>query len=86
MNFINYEVAKCIMEEKIRNHLRDAETKRLLKEIRMVRGSWLSRRMLHVLTTLGRLLVALGQKLENYGISSVYVSSDTQNPGSVGSI
>jgi hypothetical protein len=79
MNLIHHEVAKCITEERIRNHLRDTETKRLLLQIGMAQRSRLSHRLLRVVTTLGRLLVTLGRQLESYGISSLDVSSDVHN-------
>jgi hypothetical protein len=79
MNFIHHEVAKCITEERIRNHLRDTEIKRLLQQIGIAQGSRPSHRLLSVVTALGRMLVTLGRLLESYGISSADISSDVQN-------
>jgi len=58
--FLSPDVARYITEERVRNTLRKAERARWLREARLARP----RRRDQVLASIGRLLVAIGEKLQ----------------------
>jgi hypothetical protein len=62
----NYVVAKVLMEERVAERLHEAETYRLLRQIRARRSSWLFRQGCWLLAQSGHLLVTLGQRLQQY--------------------
>ncbi len=59
--------AEVLMERVVAERLREAENYRLLCEIRASRRNWLFRQCCWLLVGFGRLLVALGQRLQQYG-------------------
>lgn len=65
----NYALAKRIADMRVEEALRWAETHRLLREAGIDQRGWLSRQACWLLGQLGHLLVALGRRLERYGLS-----------------
>jgi hypothetical protein len=61
-------VAESIMEIRVRETLRDAEERRLLRRARLVRRGWFYRQRCWLLCQLGRLLIALGQRVRDLGL------------------
>ena len=70
------EMAKRIAEQRIANNLKEAETRRLLREAGMDPRSRVSRQVRRFLSRLGRALVSLGRRLERYEIPSVTGSTE----------
>lgn len=70
MFFSEYEIARRMAEERIRDHLREAEIHRLLRQAGLDQRAWLPRQACRLLSRLGHLLVALGQRLERYEVPS----------------
>jgi len=69
MLFLTYHEVMCIAEERLRDCLREAERRRLLRQAGMDERSWLSHRLCWSLSRLGHLLVVLGQRLERYEVA-----------------
>ena len=69
MIFPNPDMGRRVMEERMRDRLHQAEAHRLLREAGIDQWGWLARQGCRVLGQLGRLLVALGRRLERYGVA-----------------
>jgi len=70
MLFPNHNTWMRTMEERTREALRACEGRRAARQTHRDRQSRLSRLAAQLLSSLGRLLVALGQHLEQYGAQS----------------
>ena len=62
----NPDVYREIAEQRMRDCLREVETRRLLHQAGIEQRGWMARLMCRLLGGLGHLLVALGQRLERY--------------------
>ncbi len=71
MMFPNPDLYKRIAEERMRDCLRQAEVRRLLREAGIDQRGWMARQSCRLLCQLGHLLVALGRRLERYEASPV---------------
>ena len=60
---------KVMMDMKVEETLREAETRRLLRQASIDRHGWLFRQGCWLLCQAGRLLVILGRRLQEYGTS-----------------
>jgi hypothetical protein len=67
MFFPNPYLAERIMEMRVAEALRQAEIRRLLHAAGVDTRGWASRQACWLLARLGRLLVALGHRLQQYG-------------------
>lgn len=79
MLFPSPDVAQRIMEERVRDCLRKAKTRRMLREAGIDQRSWLSRWACRLLACLGHLLVSLGQRLQRFEESSIPVSGHARS-------
>lgn len=66
----NYDLAERTAREQVRSSLREAETYRLLRRAGLGQEGRVSYQVCRLLSGLGHLLVALGQRLERYEVSS----------------
>jgi hypothetical protein len=71
-------VAKLIVEERMRDVLREAEAHRLLRQAGIGQRGWLSRQAGRLLFSLGDLLVGLGRRLERYEVLPVVACPELQ--------
>ena len=60
---------KALMDMKVEETLREAETRRMLRQASIDRRGWLLRQGCGLLCRVGRLLVILGQRLQEYDAS-----------------
>lgn len=63
---LNYDMAKRLMEERVRAHQRKVEIRHLLQQIDGRRRGWFSCQACRLLSGLGDTLVALGRRLQQY--------------------
>jgi len=68
MLYINDYLAKKIAAMRVEEARRRLEVRCLLREAGIDRRGWVSRQSSWALCQLGRLLVALGRRLERYGL------------------
>ena len=64
----NHFLIAQMVDMRLEEELRQAETRRLLREAGIDRRGWLARPGCWLLCQVGRLLVALGRRLEQYGL------------------
>ena len=69
MVYVNPYLFKMMMDMKVEETLREAETRRLLRQAGIDRRGWLLRQGCWLLCGVGRLMVILGQRLQQYGAS-----------------
>jgi hypothetical protein len=70
MLYVDDYLAKHIADMRVEEALRRLETRHLLIQAGIDPRGWVSRQSRRVLCHLGRLLVALGRRLEGYGLPS----------------
>jgi len=76
MMFPNYHMVQRIMEQRVREHLHEAEIRRLLRSADIHRRSWLPGQICWLLTRLGHTLVTVGERLQHYGALPIPSSGD----------
>ena len=64
---LEFLAAQVLMEQAVAERLREAEIHLLLRQVQAGRRSWLFRQICRLLSQSGHLLVALGQRLQQYG-------------------
>lgn len=83
MLFPSPDIAQRILEERVRDSLRKAETRRLLCEAGIDQRGRVSRWMCRLLAGLGCLLVTVGERLQRLAESSMPVSGPAPRTGEV---
>ena len=64
MLYHDLNAAEAIMDLRVEERLRQAETRHLLRQVKDERTAWLPRHSARLLYGLGQALVALGQRLQ----------------------
>lgn len=70
MSHFEFRQAEALNEMRIREAQRWAESCRLLRQADLAQTGWLTRQRCWLFCQLGRWLVALGRRLEQYGLPS----------------
>lgn len=78
MLYPNSDMARSVAEERLRDCLRKAETKRVLREAGLVQQSRLPRHFCLVLSRVGQWLVVVGRRLEQYATPQIATPADLQ--------
>ena len=81
MFYDSWYLAKVLMDMNVQEVARRRERRRLLREAGVHKRGWLSRQGCWLLCQLGRLLVALGQQLEQYGQPGILLLEGQVNGG-----
>jgi hypothetical protein len=69
MSYQDFRPSKELMYMHRERLERRTETRRLLRQANLVRPSWFSQKRCWLLCHLGRMLVALGERLERYALA-----------------
>ena len=65
--YIDYRMAEALIDLRVEEMRREAETRRLIRQARGRRPGWGAQPICWLLGHLGRLLVALGRRLQQVG-------------------
>jgi hypothetical protein len=68
MSYFEFRQAEALKDMRIKEAQRWAESHRLLRQADLVRQAWLFRQRCWLFCQLGHWLVALGRRLERYGL------------------
>ena len=70
MLFPDYK-AERVAEEQSKDRLREAATRRMLRQAGLVQPGWVSCQVCRLLSHLGHLLVVLGKRLQRYAMPAI---------------
>jgi hypothetical protein len=69
MSYMEFRLAEELMEMRKEGAQQWSESCHLLRQAKLVRPSWFSQQRCWLLCQLGRMLVALGERLERYALA-----------------
>jgi hypothetical protein len=69
MSYMEFRLAEELMEMRKEGAQQWSRSCHLLRQAKLVRPSWVSQRRCWLLCQLGRMLVALGERLERYALA-----------------
>lgn len=69
MSYMEFRLAEELMQMRKEGAQQWSESRLLLRQANLVRPSWFSQQRCWLLCQLGRMLVALGERLERYALA-----------------
>jgi hypothetical protein len=69
MSYMEFRLAEELMEMRREGAQQWSGSRQLLRQANLIRPSWFSRQRCWLLCQLGRMLVALGERLERYALA-----------------